>query len=121
MKTVGDCVAGIRAGRYDAVSSDETILAGFLARHPKEFEIVDMPFGTSELLGVGVPIGDPALRDLVAFFLQKSYQQGRDEQASPWQTSYNRTLGPWLKAEKRQPQPLEVPKLVDFDDKAPTK
>ncbi|MFI6272675.1 transporter substrate-binding domain-containing protein [Micromonospora zamorensis] len=121
VKTVGDCVAGIRAGRYDAVSSDETILAGFLARHPKEFEIVDMPFGTSELLGIGVPIGDPALRDLVAFFLQKSYQQGRDEQASPWQTSYNRTLGPWLKAEKRQPQPLEVPKLVDFDDKAPAK
>ncbi|WP_406078029.1 transporter substrate-binding domain-containing protein [Micromonospora sp. NBC_00858] len=121
VKTVGDCVAGIRAGRYDAVSSDETILAGFLARHPKEFEIVDLPFGTSELLGVGVPIGDPALRDLVAFFLQKSYQQGRDEEASPWQTAYNRTLGPWLKAEKRQPQPLEVPKLVDFDDKAPAK
>jgi glutamate transport system substrate-binding protein len=119
VKDVGDCVAGIRAGRYDAVSSDETILAGFLARFPKEFEIVDMPFGTSELLGIGVPIGDPALRDLVAFFLYKSYQQGRDGQASPWQTAYNRTLGPWLLAEKRQPQPLEVPKLVDFDDKAP--
>ncbi|MET8349562.1 transporter substrate-binding domain-containing protein [Micromonospora sp. NPDC005206] len=119
VKDVGDCVDGIRKGRYDAVSSDEAILAGFLASFPKEFEIVDMPFGTSELLGIGVPIGDPALRDLVAFFLQKSYQQGRDEQASPWQTAYNRTLGPWLRAEKRQPQPLDVPKLVDFDDKAP--
>ncbi|MER7891916.1 transporter substrate-binding domain-containing protein [Micromonospora sp. NPDC094482] len=121
VKDVGDCVEGIRAGRYDAVSSDEAILAGFLARFPTEFEIVDMPFGTSELLGVGVPIGDPALRDLVAFFLDKSYRQGRDGQASPWQTAYNRTLGPWLPAEKRQPQPLEVPKLVDFDDKAPTR
>ncbi|MFI7603589.1 transporter substrate-binding domain-containing protein [Micromonospora sp. NPDC049366] len=119
VKDVGDCVAGIRAGRYDAVSSDETILAGFLARFPTEFQIVDMPFGTSELLGVGVPIGDPALRDLVAYFLDKSYRQGRDGQASPWQTAYNRTLGPWLPAEKRQPQPLDVPKLVDFDDKAP--
>ncbi|WBB66005.1 transporter substrate-binding domain-containing protein [Micromonospora sp. WMMD812] len=119
VKDVGDCVDGIRAGRYDAVSSDEAILAGFLSRFPTEFEIVDMPFGTSELLGVGVPIGDPALRDLVAFFLDKSYQQGRDGQASPWQTAYNRTLGPWLPAEKRQPQPLEVPKLVDFDDRAP--
>ncbi|MEU8299178.1 transporter substrate-binding domain-containing protein [Micromonospora sp. NPDC048909] len=121
VKDVGDCVDGIRAGRYDAVSSDEAILAGFLARFPTEFEIVDMPFGTSELLGVGVPIGDPALRDLVAFFLDKSYRQGRDGQASPWQTAYNRTLGPWLPAEKRQPQPLDVPKLVDFDDKAPTR
>ncbi|GAB3855947.1 hypothetical protein GCM10029963_51500 [Micromonospora andamanensis] len=119
VKDVWDCVKGIRAGKYDAVSSDETILAGFVARHPTEFEIVDMPFGTSELLGVGVPIGDPALRDLVAYFLDKSYQQGRNGEASPWQTAYNRTLGPWLRAEKRQPQPLDVPKLVDFDDKAP--
>lgn len=119
VKDVGDCVEGIRAGRYDAVSSDEAILAGFLATFPTEFEIVDMPFGTSELLGIGVPIGDPALRDLVAFFLQKSYQQGRDGQTSPWLTAYGRTLGPWLRAEKRQPQPLDVPKLVDFDDKAP--
>ncbi|PZF96719.1 transporter substrate-binding domain-containing protein [Micromonospora deserti] len=119
VKNVGDCVEGIRQGRYDAVSSDETILAGFLARFPTEFEIVDMPFGTSELLGVGVPIGDPALRDLVAYFLDKSYQQGRSGETSPWQTAYNRTLGPWLRAEKRQPQPLDVPKLVDFDDKAP--
>ena len=78
-----------------------------------------MPFGTSELLGIGVPIGDPALRDLVAFVLQKSYLAGRDGDASPWLTAYNRTLGPWLKAEKRQPQPLNVPELVDFDDKAP--
>ena len=75
VKDVADCVDGIREGRYDAVSSDETILAGFLATYPKEFEIVDLPFGTSELLGIGVPIGDPALRDLVAFFLQKSYQR----------------------------------------------
>ncbi|GAB3074356.1 transporter substrate-binding domain-containing protein [Micromonospora schwarzwaldensis] len=119
VKTVGDCVRGIREKRYDAVSSDETILAGFLSQYPTEFEIVDMPFGTSELLGVGVPIGDPALRDLVAFALQKSYLEGRDGISSPWLTAYNRTLGPWLKAEKSQPQPLNVPKLVDFDDKAP--
>ncbi|MFI7077071.1 transporter substrate-binding domain-containing protein [Micromonospora sp. NPDC049903] len=119
VKDVGDCVEGIRDGRYDAVSSDETILAGFVARYPTEFEIVDMPFGTSELLGIGVPIGDPALRDLVAYFLDKSYRQGRNGEISPWQVAYNRTLGPWLRTEKRQPQPLDVPRLVDFDDKVP--
>ncbi|QOC89944.1 transporter substrate-binding domain-containing protein [Micromonospora craniellae] len=119
VKNVGDCVEGILDGRYDAVSSDETILAGFVARYPTEFEIVDMPFGTSELLGIGVPIGDPALRDLVAYFLDKSYRQGRNGEISPWQVAYNRTLGPWLRAEKRQPQPLDVPRLVDFDDKVP--
>ncbi|TDC41995.1 transporter substrate-binding domain-containing protein [Micromonospora sp. KC213] len=119
VKRVADCVKGIREGRYDVVSSDETILAGFLSQHPTEFEIVDMPFGTSETLGIGVSIGDPALRDLVAFFLDKSYQQGRQGLTSPWLAAYHRTLGPWMKQPKTQPQPLDVPKLVDFDDKAP--
>ena len=120
VKNVRDCVNGIRAGRYDAVSSDETILAGFRSQHPTEFHLVDMPFGTSEQLGVGVPISDPALRDLVAFFLQKSYLAGRSGKTSPWQTAYHKTLGPWLDAEREQPPPLNVPELVDFDDKAPT-
>ncbi|MGI5212935.1 transporter substrate-binding domain-containing protein [Plantactinospora sp. CA-290183] len=120
VKNVRDCVAGIRDRRYDAVSSDETILAGFRSLYPTEFEIVDMPFGTSEQLGVGVPISDPALRDLVAFFLHKSYLAGRNGRTSPWLTAYNQTLGPWLQAEREQPPPLQVPQLVDFDDRAPT-
>ncbi|MFI1192707.1 transporter substrate-binding domain-containing protein [Micromonospora sp. NPDC020750] len=119
VKEVGDCIDGILEGRYDAVSSDETILAGFLSKHPKDFTIIDMPFGTSEQIGVGVPISDPALRDLVAFFLDKSYQQGRKGLSSPWLTAYHQTLGPWLRAPKVQPPPLKVPELVDFDDKAP--
>ncbi|MEV0327542.1 glutamate-binding protein [Micromonospora echinospora] len=121
VKNVSDCVRGIREGRYDLVSSDEAILAGFRSQFPTEFQIVDMPFGTSERIGVGVPIGDPALRDLVAYFLDKSYQQGRRDGSSPWLTAYHKTLGPWLKADLPQPQPLNVPDLVDFDDKAPTR
>lgn len=120
VKTVTECLDGMRNKpyQYDAMSSDETILAGFRSRYPTEFEIVDLPFGTSELLGVGVPISDPDLRDLVAYFLHKSYQAGRRGESSPWQTAYNKTLGPWL-GEKEQPPPLDVPELVDFDDKAP--
>jgi glutamate transport system substrate-binding protein len=120
VKDVSDCVRGIREGRYDVVSSDEAILAGFRSQFATEFEIVDMPFGTSERIGVGVPIGDLALRDLVAYFLFKSYQQGRRDGSSPWLTAYHTTLGPWLKADLPQPRPLNVPNLVDFDDKAPT-
>nr|MDT0662609.1 transporter substrate-binding domain-containing protein [Micromonospora sp. DSM 115978] len=119
VKTVRECLEGIRSGDFQAMSSDETILAGFLSEYPGEFEIVDMPFGTSEQLGVGVPISDPALRDLVAYFLHKSYQAGRDGESSPWLVAYNRTLGPWLGPDKVQPPPLNVPELVDFDDKAP--
>ena len=119
VQTVGDCVEGIRQRRYDALSSDQTILAGFLKQYPGELEMVDMPFGTSELLGVGVPITDPALQDLIAFFLQKSYLAGRNGKTSPWLSAYNKTLGPWLGTEYTQPPPQDVPELVDFDDKAP--
>ncbi|WP_422772224.1 transporter substrate-binding domain-containing protein [Plantactinospora sp. WMMC1484] len=119
VKSVSDCVQGILDGKYDAVSSDETILAGFRSAHPAAFEIIDMPFGTSEQLGIGVPISDPALRDLVAFFLHKSYQEGRSGKTSPWLTAYHRNLGPWLGADRQQPPPLNVPDLVDFDEKAP--
>jgi len=120
VKNVRDCVDGIRERRYDAVSSDETILAGFRSMYPTEFQLVDMPFGTSEQLGVGVPISDPALRDLVAFFLHKSYLMGRSGRTSPWLAAYHQNLGPWLGADRNQPPPLHVPELVDFDDKAPT-
>lgn len=119
VKNNRDCVSGMRAGRYDAMSSDETILAGFRSRYPTEFHVVDMPFGTSEQLGVGVPISDPALRDLVAFFLQRSYLEGRSGKTSPWLTAYHRNLGPWLGPDRQQPPPLNVPDLVDFDEKAP--
>lgn len=117
LQTVRDCLNGVREGDYDAMSSDETILAGFRSEYPGEFEIVDLPFGTSELLGIGVPIGNPALRDLVAYFLNRSYLLGQSGQASPWLVAYNNTLGPWLGAGRTQPQPLEVPNLVDFTDK----
>lgn len=118
VKTVQACLEGMQQNKYDGMSSDETILAGFKSLYQTEFEIVDMPFGTSEQLGVGVPISDPALRDLVAYFLDKSYQADRRDKSSPWRTAYNKTLGPWL-GERPQPPPLRVPQLVDFDDKAP--
>lgn len=118
VKTTTECLEGMREQRYDAMSSDETILAGFLSRYPTEFAIIDLPFGTSEQLGVGVSITNDALRDLVAYFLNKSYQAQQRGETSPWLTAYNKTLGPWM-GEDQQPPPLLVPDLVDFDDKAP--
>ncbi|MEH1013719.1 transporter substrate-binding domain-containing protein [Micromonospora sp. CPCC 206060] len=115
--TVRECVDGILNNQYDVVSSDETILAGFRYQHPGQFEIVDMPFGATELLGVGVPKTDPHLRDLIAFFLHKSYLASRRGEANPWQAAYNATLGNYVKPGRKQPPPQNVPELVDFDDK----
>jgi glutamate transport system substrate-binding protein len=116
VKDLRDCITGMRAGRYDAMSSDKTILTGFLAENPKDFKLVELPLGAIEQICVGVPIGDTALRDLVAYFLKKSFLAGRRDEASPWLTAYNTTLRPYY-GESDQPEPQDAPDLVDFDDK----
>ncbi len=108
------------SGEYGAMSSDKTILAGYYSQHPQDFAYVQLPFGADERLHVGVSINDEALRDLVAYFLKKSYDEGRETGTSPWLTAYNNTLGAWYLAdvdEISQPEPLDVPDLVDHDDK----
>lgn len=117
VKDLRDCIAGMRAGRYEAMSSDKTILTGFLSENAKDYQLVELPLGAIEQICVGVPLGDPALRDLVGYFLRKSYLAGRRDGASPWLTAYNTTLRPYY-GESEQPEPRDAPDLVDFDDKA---
>lgn len=118
VKDLRDCITGMRAGRYDAMSSDKTILTGFLSESPKDFQLLELPLGAIEQLCVGVPLGDAALRDLVGYFLKKSYLAGKRDAASPWLTAYNTTLRPYY-GENEQPEPRDAPDLVDFDDKIP--
>lgn len=119
-RDVQKCVEGVLDGTYDAVSSDATILAGFLSQHPKDLAMVEPSLGADERLFVGVPITDPALRDLVAYFLEKSRKAG-ESGVSPWLTAYRNTVGPWVKlpsdVKPTQPLVLDVPDLVDFDAK----
>ncbi|GAB3126194.1 hypothetical protein GCM10027289_01620 [Tsukamurella serpentis] len=76
------CVEGVRRGVLDALTTDATILAGFQAKYPGEFEIVPMkypadttlPNGTkkkagdqfsTERYGIGLRKGDePSLREV---------------------------------------------------------
>jgi glutamate transport system substrate-binding protein len=113
-----ECLDRLLAGRSHAFSTDETILAGYLSEHPKDLYVVDVPIGANERLGVGVSKQDPELRDLVAFFLRKSYETGQATGTSPWLAAYRRTLGPWLGEDVTQP-PIDAPDLVDYDEKAP--
>lgn len=113
-----ECLERLLAGKSNAFSTDETILAGYLSEHPKELHVVDVPIGANERLGIGVSKQDPALRDLVAFFLRKSFDTGQKTGTSPWLAAYRRTLGPWLGEDVMQP-PIDAPDLVDYDEKAP--
>lgn len=109
-----DCVRGILDGRFIAMSSDETILAGFRSQHPDELTIVDMPFSGSELLGIAVPHHDPALQDVIGHYLMRNYQDAKDGKVTAWQVAYNNNLGHWL-GSATQPYPVGVPELIDRD------
>jgi len=116
------CVEGMRKGRFDAVSTDRTILAGFVSQYPGQFVILDLNLALSdtatEQLGVGVAKSNLALRDLVNFFLKKSYLAQEAGDATAWKIAYNNNLGPWYGVPPARQPPLDAPNLVDFDDKA---
>lgn len=116
--TPKDCFEGLLEGKYDAMSSDETLLAGFWSQHREDFEILELAFGTHERLGVGVSRNNKALRELVAYYLNKSYQAQERGEDTDWLVAYRSYLRPWL-GEAKQPEPVDVPELRDFDDRAP--
>jgi glutamate transport system substrate-binding protein len=124
LDTVRACVEGMREGRFDAVSTDRTILAGFTSLYPGQFTILDLNLALSdaatEQLGVGVAKSNPALRDLVSFFLKKSYLAQEAGDTTAWQIAYNNNLGPWYGYPPARQPPLDAPDLLDFDETAPT-
>uniref|UniRef100_UPI003671C1C8 transporter substrate-binding domain-containing protein n=1 Tax=Plantactinospora solaniradicis TaxID=1723736 RepID=UPI003671C1C8 len=110
------CIEGMKSGRYDAFSSDLPILASIVATNANRFEILSLIVADAEeRIGVAVPKGDTALRDLIAYFLNR-WLHG--PQPSPWLLAYDRTIGPYLDARFRS-QPLvdNPPQLVDYDSK----
>ncbi|MDT0327100.1 glutamate ABC transporter substrate-binding protein [Nocardiopsis lambiniae] len=74
-ETYSDCIAQLRDGRVDAVSTDNLILAGFLAEDPGAFRFVNNPF-TDEKYGVGLPYGDIEACEAVNKAISRMYQEG---------------------------------------------
>ncbi|MEK8109035.1 transporter substrate-binding domain-containing protein [Micromonospora sp. M12] len=120
VKDVGDCVAGIRASRYDAVSSDESILAGFLASYPRISR-------SSTCRSARANCWASACRSVTRRYgtwSRSSCRRAMSRAGTGRRALADRVQpdpGPVAEGRERQPQPLEVPKLVDFDDKAPAK
>lgn len=74
-ETYSDCIEELRAGRVDAVSTDNLILAGFFAQTPDAFRFVNNPF-TDEKYGVGLPYGDIEACEAVNKAISRMYQEG---------------------------------------------
>jgi glutamate transport system substrate-binding protein len=115
------CMEGMRSGKYDAYSTDLTILVGYLSDKTDfaRFEISDLVIADSvERIGIATPNSDESLRKLISYILER-WRTGSKE-SSPWLHAYDRTIGPLLDRKYRS-QPLvdNPPSLADYDSKAP--
>jgi glutamate transport system substrate-binding protein len=81
-----DCVQALRDGRVQSVTTDNSILLGFVEKSPTEFKIVGNKF-TDEPYGIGVKRGDDAFRTFVNDRLEAIYANGE------WAKLFAATLG----------------------------
>jgi glutamate transport system substrate-binding protein len=80
------CYEALRAGRVDAVTTDDVILLGLARDDPTAFTITGNPYRT-EPYGIGVRKGDTAMRAFVNDVLERAQADGR------WQRAFEQTLG----------------------------
>ncbi len=81
------CIEALRNGAVDAVSTDETILAGFSAQSPGVFKIVGKPFSV-EKYGIGLRRGNLDLRTKINDAIVEMQRDGS------WKAAFDRNLGP---------------------------
>ncbi|GAA0511519.1 hypothetical protein Ade02nite_44920 [Paractinoplanes deccanensis] len=94
-----ECIADLRNGDVDAVSTDAAILAGFKAQSPGEFDHWDL--GVEKTEAYGVNVGDNlALKKLVDLTLYRSYADPADDR---WEAAYQRNLQSESAANKTTP------------------
>ncbi|WP_454299370.1 glutamate ABC transporter substrate-binding protein [Salana multivorans] len=91
------CLALFQQGQVDAITGDDTILAGFAAQDPHA-KVVGDPI-SSEPYGVGVSAGDVDLARFVNAVLAERVADGR------WQASYDQWLAPALGTDISPPVP----------------
>jgi glutamate transport system substrate-binding protein len=75
-----ECVDALTAGDVDAVTTDNVILTGFIARNEGQFKLAGEKF-TDEPYGIGVKKGDTAFREFINKTLEAAFADGRYEQA----------------------------------------
>jgi polar amino acid transport system substrate-binding protein len=86
VKSWSDCLIMLQQGQVEAISTDDTILAGMAAQDPN-VKIVGDRF-TQEPYGIGIPKQNEDMVRFVNAVLEQSYREGS------WQASYNT----WLRA-----------------------
>ncbi|MDT4891721.1 MAG: glutamate transport system substrate-binding protein [Pseudonocardiales bacterium] len=85
--TYSDCVDALISGAVDAVTTDDTILAGYAAQHPGQLRVVGKGF-SDENYGVGLKKGSTDLKAQIDTAIRKMESDGA------WQASLEKNLGP---------------------------
>lgn len=96
-----DCLEPLRNGQVDVVTTDNVILAGYVAESDGEFMVVGEPF-TEEPYGIGLAREDTEFRMWINDVLEEIFEDGR------WLEAWNATAGTVL------PEP-EVPTLDRYE------
>jgi glutamate transport system substrate-binding protein len=86
LETYSICKDGLLDGRYDAVSTDNSILLGFVAANPTALKLVGNRF-SDEPYGIGLKRGDDAFRTFINDRLEEIYASG------DWAKAFESTLG----------------------------
>ncbi|GAA4960434.1 hypothetical protein GCM10023205_24660 [Yinghuangia aomiensis] len=81
-----ECVDELLKGNVRGVSTDDTILTGFVAQHPADLRVLGSPF-SDEPYGIGVSRGDVTLAGAVCNALNRHIANG------DWRRAYDATLG----------------------------
>ncbi|MFG1794662.1 glutamate ABC transporter substrate-binding protein [Nocardia sp. NPDC049149] len=84
--TYSVCLEGLRAGSWDAVTTDDIILAGYASQSTGAFKVVGKPF-TTENYGIGLKKGDKELRDKVNSAIEEMISDGS------WKKAFDATVG----------------------------
>ncbi|WP_158846988.1 glutamate ABC transporter substrate-binding protein [Saccharothrix deserti] len=93
-----DCVIALLADNVDAVTTDEVILAGYVAENPELLKVVGKPF-TTEKYGIGLAKNDSDGRADVSAAIEKMVGSGE------WRAALERNIG---QAGVQLPDPPEV-------------
>ncbi len=94
-----ECAAELGAGRVDAVTTDNTILAGLAKDSAGAYKLIENPF-SDEPYGIGVKLGDDAFRDFINDQLEEMFENG------DWADAFEATLGASLGL--KTPEPPDV-------------
>ncbi|TDP89187.1 glutamate ABC transporter substrate-binding protein [Labedaea rhizosphaerae] len=87
VKGYSECLTGLESGAIDALTTDDTILAGYAAQQPGKFKLVGKGF-SDEKYGVGLKKGDTKGRDAINAAIQKMETDGS------WKTAADKYFGP---------------------------